>query len=85
MGLLCAALSLYLYAVFGFVILSWFPLKPGGVPFRLFGYLRGVVDPVLAPLRRILPRLGPLDISPIILILGIGIIQRSVLGCHGAL
>jgi YggT family protein len=41
-----------------------------------------VVDPVLAPLRRVLPRLGPLDISPIILILGIGIIERLI-GCTG--
>ena len=50
--------------------------------FRIYGYLRMAVDPVLAPLRRVLPRLGPLDISPIILILGIGIIERLI-GCSG--
>ena len=85
MGIVCVALSLYLYSVFAFIILSWFPLNPGGVPFRIFGYLRAVVDPVLSPLRRVLPRLGPLDISPIVLILGIGIIQRGILGCNSAL
>jgi YggT family protein len=82
MGILCTLINLYLLAVFAFIILSWFPLSPGGVAFRIYGYLRAVVDPVLAPLRRVLPRLGPLDISPIILILGIGIIERLI-GCTG--
>jgi YggT family protein len=83
MGILCVLLSLYLYVVLAFVILSWFPLTPGGVPYRIFGYLRMAVDPVLAPLRKVLPRLGPFDFSPIILILGIGII-RGLLGCNAA-
>ncbi len=83
MGILCALLIIYLYVVLGFVILSWFPLTPGGVPHRIFGYLRAAVDPVLAPLRKVLPRLGPFDFSPIILILGIGII-RGLLGCNAA-
>ena len=79
MGIICALL-----AVFGFIILSWFPLQPGGVPFKIFGYLRMAVDPVLAPVRRVMPRLGPFDFSPIILILGIGIIGRLI-GCNGVL
>jgi YggT family protein len=83
MVVLCSLINLYLLAVLGFVILSWFPLQPGGVPYRIFGYLRAVVDPVLAPLRRILPRLGPFDFSPIVLIFGIGIVARLV-GCGGA-
>jgi YggT family protein len=80
MGILCTLINLYLLAVFAFIILSWFPLNPGGVAYRIFTVLRTIVDPVLAPLRRVLPRLGPLDISPIILILGIGIIE-GLLGC----
>jgi YggT family protein len=81
MSLVCTVLSLYIYAMFGYIILSWFPLNPEGVPFRIFRVLRSIVEPVLGPLRRVLPRLGPLDISPIVLILGIGIVQRVVLGC----
>jgi YggT family protein len=80
MNILCTLINLYLLAVFAFIILSWFPLNPGGVAYRIFTFLRMIVDPVLAPLRRVLPRLGPLDISPIILILGIGIIE-GLLGC----
>ena len=84
MGIVCALLNVYLLAVFGFIILSWFPLRPGGVPYRIFGYLRAVVDPILNPLRACCPRLGSLDFSPIILILGIGIIARLV-GCTGVI
>jgi YggT family protein len=82
MGVLCSLINVYLLVVFGFIILSWFPLNPGGIPSRIYGYLRMAVDPVLAPLRRVLPRLGPLDISPIILILGITILERA-LNCRG--
>jgi YggT family protein len=82
MGILCTLINLYLLAILAFIILSWFPLNPSGVGYRIFSVLRAIVDPVLAPLRRVLPRLGPLDISPIILILGIGIIE-GVLGCGG--
>ena len=82
MVILCSLLNIYLLVVLGFVILSWFPMQPGGVPARIFGYLRMVVDPVLAPLRRVLPRLGPFDFSPIILFLGIGIVSRLI-GCRG--
>jgi YggT family protein len=82
MGIVCTLINLYVLAIFGFIILSWFPLSPGGVAFRIYGYLRTVVEPVLAPLRRIIPRIGPLDISPIVLILGIGILER-VIGCGG--
>jgi YggT family protein len=84
MGIICALLNIYLLAVLGVIILSWFPLRPGGFPHRIFGYLRAVVDPVLSPLRRVLPRLGSLDFSPVILILGIGIIARLV-GCTGVI
>jgi YggT family protein len=82
MVILCSLLNVYLLAVLAFVILSWFPMQPGGIPYRIFSFLRMVVDPVLAPLRRVLPRLGPFDFSPIILFLGIGIVSRLI-GCGG--
>jgi len=38
-----------------------------------------IKEPVLAPIRRFMPNLGGLDISPIILILLIMLIQRVIL------
>jgi YggT family protein len=41
-------------------------------------FLYRITEPVLAPIRRMLPSLGGLDISPIILILIIMFIQRVI-------
>lgn len=39
------------------------------------GLLHQIVDPVMAPLRRIIPPLGPLDLSPMVAILVIYVIE----------
>lgn len=82
--IICTALLLYLIAVFGRIILSWFPLDPNGFGATLAGFLYMVTDPILGPLRRNIPpvRLGAvaLDLSPIIVIFGIGILRSSICG-----
>ena len=41
-----------------------------------------MTDPVLEPLRRIIPPLGPIDISPMIAIIGLQlVVGRLILGC----
>ena len=82
LGILCLLLSLYLFAIFGRVLLSWFPLNPSGAMATVAGFLFTVTDPVMKPVRRMLPaaRFGgmALDFSPAIVIFGIAII-RSVI------
>jgi len=39
-----------------------------------------ITEPLLAPIRRVLPPLGGLDFSPIVLLLLIGFVQGYVLG-----
>jgi len=83
-GLICTALTLYLIAIFGRIILSWFPLDPNGVAATIAGFLYMITDPILGPLRRAIPpvRLGTmaLDLTPIIVIFGISILQRNICG-----
>ncbi len=61
----------YTAVVFIYILLSWFPMTPGGAVVRVRALLGRVVEPVLSPLRRVLPpvRVGGmgLDLSPIIL------------------
>jgi uncharacterized protein YggT (Ycf19 family) len=84
--ILCTLLSLYLIAIFARVILSWFPLQPGSVLAQIFTLVYSITEPVLGPLRRAIPPLGGmLDVSPIIVIIGINLIQSAVLGCNGFL
>lgn len=85
MRLLCPLLNLYLFALFGRIILSWFPLEPGTLMASVFRFLFTVTEPVLAPLRRIIPPVGGanfrMDLSPIVVLIGIQVIQGAVLGC----
>lgn len=63
-GLITQALTL---AIFARAILSWFPVSPGGA---LITILYQLTEPILAPLRRLIPPLGgTIDITPLIAIL----------------
>ena len=73
----CALLSVYLLIVFARAILSWFPIRPG-TPFATISLLlRDLTEPVLAPLRRVIPPVGMLDMSSFVLIIGL-VILRSI-------
>ena len=82
LGILCLLLTLYLFAIFGRVLLSWFPLNPHGAMATVAGFLYTVTDPVMKPVRRMLPaaRFGGMafDFSPVIVIFGIIILQRML-------
>ena len=75
-NLLMNVINLYLFIIFAWVVISW--LQAFGIintrnPLvrNIVGALQGLVDPVVAPIRRILPSMGGLDLSPIVLIFGI--------------
>ena len=83
MGLLCQLVLLFEVALFARVILSWFPLQPGGVMAKVNRFLLRVTDPVLEPVRRVLPRMGMFDLSPILVFLVLEIVVRNlILQCY---
>ena len=76
-------ISLYMYLLIASAILSWL------IAFNVVNtrnqfvagvaeFLYRITEPVLAPIRSVMPNLGGLDISPIILILIIMFIQRVI-------
>ncbi len=81
---ICLLLQLYLFAIFGRVLLSWFPLNPNGAMATVAGFLYTVTDPVMNRVRRVLPaaRFGgmALDFSPVVVIFGITILRRIICG-----
>ena len=85
MGLVCSLLNLYLILLFARIILSWFPVSPGGPMAQIFSFLYTVTEPVLGPVRRAIPPIGMggmgFDLSPIIVIFGVQILERVVFGC----
>ena len=63
-------LEVYLVILFGRVVLSWFPLSPDGFMAGIARVFYALTEPVLAPLRAVLPpvQMGGmgLDLSPMI-------------------
>ena len=84
MELVCRLLDLYLLLLFGRIILSWFPLSPGGLMAQVFSFLYTITEPVLGPVRRAIPPIGMggmgFDLSPIIVIVGMRVLA-SFVGC----
>ena len=67
-------------ALIGRVLISWFNIGPSSPFFPIVNVLYQITEPILAPIRRILPRFGMLDLSPFVAILFITFIQRLLRG-----
>ncbi len=76
--LLSTTLSLYQVAIFVYILMSW--INTGG--YNPVGQLLGrLCEPVLAPFRRAIPSLGGLDVSPMIVLVLLELLQ-IVLGAR---
>ena len=84
MPIVCLLITIYVVMIFVRIVLTWFPLDPDGGMATVAGFLFVLTDPVLGPVRRALPplRVGSvaMDLSPIIVLIGLTIIQRAI-GC----
>ncbi len=80
--IICRLLYAYLIIVFGRIILSWFPVQAGSPIASVFGFLYAITEPVLGPIRRVIPPMGMggmgFDFSPLIVILGISLLQTVI-------
>jgi YggT family protein len=77
--LLCNITLAYEVILIARALLSWFPLQPGGAMARVSDVLARVTEPVLAPVRRVVPRVGMFDISFLIVLLGLQIVVRGLI------
>ncbi len=84
LGFISYLITLYTYVVIANVILSW--LMAFGVvnPYNptvraIWQALNVLVEPLLRPIRNIMPNMGAIDLSPIVLLLGCFFVQSVVL------
>lgn len=73
------------FTVLSLLILAYIVLNlvfsfGGRVPYSrafsaVFGFLRDVAEPILAPFRKVIPPLGPLDLSPIVALIVLRIVE----------
>ena len=76
-------LNLYTYIIIASAIFSWlyaFNVVNSGNQFvgMIGNFLYQATEPLLRPIRRMMPNLGTIDISPIILLLGVFLLQRII-------
>jgi YggT family protein len=69
----------YLVLIFLYVMMSWVQLPYNIWIGRMRGFLHDTVEPVLRPIRAVLPPLGGFDLSPLIAILALGLIEQIVI------
>ena len=79
-SILCAFITAYTVVLFARAIMSWFPIRPGTPWASIYGVLLDLTEPVLAPLRRVIPPAGMFDLSFLVLIIGLFIVQQAI--CH---
>jgi YggT family protein len=84
MEIVCLALWAYFIAIVARVLLSWIPISPHGVMATVAGFLYTITDPVLRPVRRLLPpvRAGnmAIDLSAMIVLVGGSILMGIICG-----
>lgn len=82
MPILCFLIQAYSIVVFARIVLEWIPVSYDHPVARARAVLRAATEPVLRPLRALLPpvRLGGmgLDLSPLVLLIGLGILSAVI-------
>jgi YggT family protein len=72
-------INVYLVVLFARAVTSWFPPPRPGTPFAFITQLlRDLTEPLLAPLRRVIPPAGPFDLSFMVLFFILLILQSTL-------
>ena len=75
-------MQIFIYMIIVRVVLSWFPSTSGGVVAQISYLVGRFTEPVLDWTRRVMPRTGALDLSPLVVLLFLQIVvQRLILDC----
>lgn len=82
MDIVCIALTVYWVILIVRILATWFPAPPPGPLRAALGFVFAVTDPVLRPLRGMIPpaRFGmmAIDFSPIIVFVVIAVLQTAI-------
>ncbi|MBI2717270.1 MAG: YggT family protein [Rhizobiales bacterium] len=81
--LILTVLDIYFWIVLAAVVMSWliaFNVINGSNPYvrQVAMALRRLTEPLLAPIRNLLPDLGGIDVSPIVLLIGLQFVRYLV-------
>jgi YggT family protein len=80
-SLLGMLLELYSFVIFARVLMTWIPNLDPYNP--IVQFLHQVTDPVLEPARRLIPPIGMVDVSPIVVMIVLNFLARALLSGGG--
>ena len=76
--LLCAFITVFIVILIVRAVLSWFPLEQGGFLAQVNRLVIDVTDWAVTPLRRVIPPVGVIDISFLVLVFGLFILRSAI-------
>ncbi len=80
--MLCFLIQVYALVVFARIVLEWIPVSFDHPVGRVRSWLRALTEPLLRPLRALIPliRMGDvgLDLSPLVLVLGLSLLAGAI-------
>ena len=83
-GNLLFVINIYYYAIIGSIIMSFIMMFSGNPrPHPMLNLIGQLTEPVMGPIRSIIPPMGGLDFSPIVIFLGIQLLQKFIYTTFG--
>lgn len=83
-GVLHFMIMVYYYAIIGSIIMSFVMMFSGNMsPHPILRLIWQLTEPVMAPIRKIIPSMGGLDFSPIFIFISIGLIRNFIYQTFG--
>ena len=83
-SLIYLVITWFIYLLIASVVMSWLVAfkvinTQNRFVYQVMTFLYRITEPVLRPIRRVIPNLGGIDISPVVLILVLVFVQRLLL------
>ena len=79
-GVLCAIVTTYVVVLLLRAVFSWFPVRPGTPLATISRVLSDLTEPVVGPVRRMVPPAGQFDVAFMVVFFGAIILQRVICG-----
>jgi len=76
--ILCPVLIVFIIVLVLRAVLSWFPVRPGTGLAQVNGILFDLTEWILRPMRQIIPPVGMFDVSFMVLVFGLIILQQVI-------
>lgn len=81
--ILCDLLSLYLIVLIVRAVFSWIPVSGSSVWQTVRSFVFSITEPVLAPVRQIMPRTGFIDLSFLVVFIILEVVHGTICPAGG--